>query len=208
MSNIYMLRKDVEGTAPLVRLSSTNDTSDWRYNADTIENREGQINNFLVNNLIADWKVGRAKMKEICLEKTNNFSDWNALNEAEKNIILKYVINLLPPQIIITYPQDYIQNCAKEFDLQNTIARRKRREKARVVVFNNVPIAWCMLLINDIILKHIDDKYFAWIESEATEWFSWIIDRLQNDLFTLDFTPYVLTKQQLSDALLNVFINW
>jgi hypothetical protein len=95
----------------------------------------------LVNNLIADWKVGRAKMKEICLEKTNNFSDWNALNEAEKNIILKYVINLLPPQIIMTYPQDYIQNCAKEFDLQNTIARRKRREKARVIVFNSVPIA-------------------------------------------------------------------
>jgi hypothetical protein len=92
--------------------------------------------------------------------------------------------------------------------LQNTIARRKRREKARVIVFNSVPIAWCMLLINDIILKHIDDKYYAWIESEATEWFLWIIDWLQNDLFTLDFTPYVLTKQQLSDTLLNVFINW
>ena len=205
---IYMLRKDVEWTAPLVRLSSTNDEWDGRYNADTIENREGQMNNFLVNNLIADRKVGRSKMKEMCLVKTNNLTDWNALNDSEKNIILKYVINLLPPQIIMTYPQDYIQICAKEFDVQSTMARKKRREKARVIVLNSVPIAWCMLLINDIILKHIDDKYFAWIESEATERFPWIIDRLQNDLFTLNFMPYVLTKQQLSDALLNVFNNW
>jgi hypothetical protein len=161
-----------------------------------------------------DWKSLRREIWALVAPIVGvDWSGWDTLTEQEKYLACYYLPNKVPLTLFIatvTNPLDRA-NISINFDLLSQEARDQRIKAARPFVFSNLPIGDCIKLIDKTYLLNI--KYVQGVEDKASDGVEGLFDYLtsaantsyeNNGFLEENFTPYVLTLQQISDKLITI----
>jgi len=186
--------------------TSINDIINWDKYSDFL----------LENQLINDYKVLRTIIKDLVTAITgSDYSNFNLLNDAEKIVAAKYLINKIPYSSLIAIPnitQEQLIEFGNQFNLNSIKAREKRLNKAKEKAFILFDRQSVLFLLSEItggyLTLPLTERYISGIESFEEDGYEGLIDFILNiSLLENVNTVSGITKLQAQNILLDIIKN-